>query len=142
MFSAHLSGREVVPVRDTKANGHAKFTLSPDGSQLIFRVNVANIENVISAELRNGPVGSEGPVVALLYGPVAPAGGRKTGVLAEGTITASSLTGPLAGQPLSALIDAMESGTIYAVVRTDDGQGGSDERPGDFSSGEIRGQIK
>jgi hypothetical protein len=142
MFTAHLSGRDFVPARDTHAVGNARFNLSTDGTQLDYRLNVSNIDNVIGAELRLAPAGSDGPVVAVLYGPVAPGGGRKSGPLTEGQITSATLTGPLAGQPLSALIDAIEAGTIFVVVRTDDGQGAPDEKSGDFSSGEIRGQVK
>ena len=142
MFNAHLSGNEVIPARATNATGQAKFVSTPDEASLNFRVNVSNIQNVVAAELRQGPAGSDGPVVATIYGPVAAGGGKQTGVLSEGSITASNLSGPLAGQPLSALIDAMRSGTIYVLVRTDDGQGAPDQKPGDFSTGEIRGQVK
>ncbi len=141
MFNAHLSGKEVVPVRDTQATGEAKFIVSPDATQLGFRVNVSNIENVISAELRNAPVGSDGPVVATLY-TAAPGSGKATGILTTGSLTSSNLSGPFAGQSLSALTDAMAAGRIFIVVRTDDGQGAPDQKPGDFSSGEIRGQVK
>jgi hypothetical protein len=37
----------------------------------------------------------------------------------------------------------MRAGNAYVSIITDDGQGAPDEkRPGDFSSGEIRGQIQ
>jgi hypothetical protein len=52
-------------------------------------------------------------------------------VLATGTITAADLVGPLAGQPLSALVDAMEAGETYVNVHTSQ-----------FPAGEIRGQIR
>lgn len=142
IFSAHLSGNQMTPARATNAVGEAKFSLSPDGTQLTYRVNVSNIENVVAAELRLGPAGSDGSVVAIIYGPVAPGGGKKTGILAEGTITASSLSGPLAGHPLSDLIDAMSSQNTFVIVRTDSGQNPLDVKPGNFPSGEIRGQVK
>ncbi len=141
-FTAHLSGSQMNPARLTNAVGEAKFTLSPDGSQLGFRVNVSNIENVVAAEIRLGPAGSDGPVVATLYGPVAPGGGKATGTLAQGTVIASSLSGPLAGQPLSALIDAMHSQSVFVIIRTDNGTNPLDLKPGNFPNGEIRGQVK
>ncbi len=140
MFNAHLSGSEVSPARVTNAVGEAKFILNKDATELSFRVNVSNIENVVAAEVRLGPAGSDGPVVATLYGPVAAGGGKKTGSLAVGTITATTLSGPLAGQPLSSLIDAMRSQNIFVIIRTD--SGAPDQKPGNFPNGEIRGQVK
>jgi hypothetical protein len=57
--------------------------------------------------------------------------GRSDGTLGEGTFTAANLRGALAGQPLSALLDAMQDGNTYANVHTSQ-----------FSGGEIRGQIR
>ncbi len=142
VFKAHLTGEQAVPARVTQANGQAHFAVSTDESQVEFRVTVTNIENVVSASVYLGAPGTNGTIVAALYGPVAPAGGKKTGVLATGTITASNLVGPLAGRPMSELIAAMKAGNAYVNVITDDGQGSPDERPGDFSTGEIRGQIQ
>jgi hypothetical protein len=51
-------------------------------------------------------------------------------MLADGTITAANLVGALAGQPLSALVEALSSGGAYVNVHTQ-------QNPG----GEIRGQI-
>jgi hypothetical protein len=52
------------------------------------------------------------------------------GVLARGTITEADLVGPLAGQPLSALVEAIRSGNAYVNVHTVD-----------HPAGEIRGQL-
>ena len=86
-FVAPLSGDEEVPVRDTKAVGVAKFKLRDDGAALNFKVNVANIHNVVAAHIHCGAVGVNGPVGVTLFG-AAPAGGRVSGTLAQGTITA------------------------------------------------------
>jgi CHRD domain-containing protein len=142
VFKAHLTGEQVVPARVTQANGQAHFAVSQDQAQVEFRVTVANIENVVAAHIFLGAPGENGAIVATLYGPVAAAGGKKAGVLATGTITASNLVGSLAGRPMSELIAAMKAGTAYVSVLTDDGQGAPDEKPGDFSTGEIRGQIQ
>jgi hypothetical protein len=141
-FNAHLSGKSQVPARETQANGQAKFEISPDGTQLQFRISTGMIENVTAAQIHVGSATEVGPAVAVLYGPVAPGGGKKSGVLAQGTITAAQLTGPLAGRPLADLVSEMQAGRTYVNVLTDDGQGGADEKPGDFASGEIRGQIR
>jgi hypothetical protein len=141
-FKTVLSGGEEVPARDTKARGNAQFDLSADGTTLSYRLIVANIENVVAAHIHLAPAGENGPVVVALYGPEDPDGGRINGVIAEGTITAADLTGPLAGQPLSALIDAIRAGNAYVNVHTNDGEGATDTGAGDFASGEIRGQIR
>jgi hypothetical protein len=141
-FVSPLSGDEEVPPRDTKARGNAAYDLSDDGTELHYKLIVSNIDNVVAAHIHVGPRGANGPVVAFLYGNAPPGGGRTNGVLAEGTITAANLTGPLAGQPLSALIDAMRAGNTYTNVHTNDGIAPPNTGPGDFPGGEIRGQIR
>ena len=140
-FVTPLSGAEEVPARDTNARGLAKFQLSKDGTELSYKLIASNIENVIAAHIHLGPVGVNAPVVAFLYGPVAPGGGRTDGVLAEGTITTADLVGPLAGMSLSDLMAAMEAGNTYVNVHTSDGVAPDNTGPGDFPGGEIRGQI-
>jgi hypothetical protein len=141
-FVTHLTGSEEVPARETRAQGQAIFHLSKDGTELTFRLIVANITNVVQAHIHVGPEGENGPVVAFLFEPAAPGGGRFSGVLATGTITAADLVGPLAGQPLSALVEQMVAGNTYVNVHTDDGVPPPDTGPGDFPGGEVRGQIR
>jgi len=140
-FVAHLSGDEEVPPVATLAQGQAIFHLSKDGTELHYKLIAANIENVVAAHIHLGAAGVNGPVVAFLYGPVAPGGGRTDGVLAEGVITSANLVGLLAGEPLSALLTAMESGNTYANVHTNDGVAPPNTGPGDSPGGEVRGQI-
>jgi CHRD domain len=140
-FVAHLSGDEEVPARDTLARGQAIFHLSKDGTSLAYMLIVANIENVVAAHIHVGAVGVNGPVVAFLFGPAAPGGGRVDGVLAQGTITAANLVGPLTGASLEDLIEEIQVGNTYANVHTNDGIAPTNTGPGDFPSGEIRGQI-
>jgi hypothetical protein len=142
-FRTHLTGDEEVPARETKAQGQAIFQLNADGTELRYKLNVANIENVVAAHIHLNVPGENGPIVAFLFGkvPVLPGGGRVNGRLAEGTITAANLEGPLAGQPLSALIEAIEDGETYVNVHTNDGVPPTNTGAGDFPGGEIRGQI-
>lgn len=140
-FGAHLSGSEEVPVRDTQATGQAVFQLSKDQEELRFKLIVANIENVVASHIHVGPAGTNGPVVAFLFGPVPAGGGGVNGVLSTGTITSDDLVGPLAGMELADLVDEMRSGNTYVNVHTDDGVAPTDTGPGDFPGGEIRGQI-
>jgi hypothetical protein len=141
-FVTHMSGDEEVPVRTTDATGQSFFQLAAEGHALAFRIIVANIHNVVAAHIHLGPAGANGPVVAFLYGPAMAAGGRLQGVIGEGLITAADLVGPLSGEDLEALIDAMRSGNTYVNVHTNDGVAPTDTGPGDFPGGEIRGQIR
>jgi len=140
-FVAHLAGGNEVPAVNTNAQGQAIFQLSEDGSELHYKLIVANINNAFVSHIHLGPAGSNGPPVAFLYGPVPVGGGRSDGVVAEGTITAANLVGPLAGASLSDLVAQMRAGNTYVNVHTNDGVGDPNTGPGDFPGGEIRGQI-
>lgn len=141
-FVATLSGAQEVPAVSTLARGTAVFQLSADGTELSYRLIAANIHNVVASHIHLAPAGVNGPVVVFLYGSVPAGAGRSDGVLASGTITGDDLIGSLAGQPLSALIDALESGNAYVNVHTNDGVAPTNTGPGDFPGGEIRGQIR
>lgn len=145
-FGTHLTGANEVPVPlATNAQGEARFKLSEDGQSLHYKLNIANIENVFMAHLHLGSAGTAGPIVVWLYPsrpPAQPLPGRTQGTLAEGDITAANLTGPLAGQPLSALLAAIEAGNVYVNVHTNDFVDPPNTGPGDFPAGEIRGQLQ
>jgi hypothetical protein len=144
------STEEVMPagvVNDSTATGNAVFQLNADGTALSYKLIVANIENVFQAHIHQGPAGSNGPIVVWLYPSTTPGagpagGGRLDGVIASGTITAADLVNVLAGQPLSALLDALRSGNAYVNVHTNDGIAPTNSGPGDFPGGEVRGQIE
>ncbi|HLA98958.1 MAG TPA: CHRD domain-containing protein [Anaerolineales bacterium] len=138
---AHLKGGNEVPARDTLAQGQAIFKLSEDGAALHYKLIVANINNVVASHIHLGTADVNGPVVVFLYGPAAPDGGRLDGVIAQGTITEANFVGPLAGQPFSALLEAIMAGNTYVNVHTNDGVAPTNTGPGDFPGGEVRGQI-
>lgn len=140
-YNAHLVGANEVPVRGTLAQGQASIKVSSDGLSLECNLIASNINNVVQAHIHVGPAGANGPVVAFLYGPVAAGGGSQDGLLSQPTVTAANLIGPLAGQPLSALISEIEAGNAYVNVHTDDGVAPTNTGPGDFPGGEIRGQL-
>ena len=125
---AVLSGANEVPSVDTDAWGSAFFQLSPDGNMLRYQLTVANIVDVFASHIHLAPAGANGPVVVTLYS--AEPSGRLDGVIAQGEIRAEDLVGLLAGQPVSALVEAMNAGNTYVNVHTT-------AHPG----GEIRGQI-
>src|SRR2546427_11642888 len=112
-FVAHLTGASEVPAHAPRAVGEVKFQLSPDGTQLDYRLISSNIQNVIASHIHLAPAGVNGPITVFLFGTVPPGGGRTDGVLAHGTITAANLIGPLAGHPPSHLIAAQPAGTSY-----------------------------
>jgi hypothetical protein len=145
-FGTHLKGRNEVPVRDSQGQGQAIFHVADDGASIDYKLIASNIDNAFMAHIHMAPVGSNGPIVVWLYPSTTPGAGpagsgRHDGVLAEGTITAANLVGPLAGHPLSDLLSAIESGNGYVNVHTDDGVAPPNTGPGDFPGGEIRGQL-
>ncbi len=139
-FSADLSGDHEVPVRVTDGGGVVFFAVNAALTKMKYRLIVDNISNVNAAHIHLGAVGVNGEVVVTLFS-ADPAGGPACGTIAEGEFDASDLSGSLAGQPLSALVALMRTGGTYVNVHTNDGLPGDNTGAGDFSSGEIRGQI-
>jgi len=133
-ITTHLTGAEEVPAVDTDATGQVTFQLSADGSELSYRLIVANIHNVNQAHIHTAASGQNGPVVAWLYPSGPPAQlieGRTQGVLATGVITSADLVGQLAGGDLDDLIDLIDAGLAYVNVHT------TPQNP----AGEVRGQL-
>lgn len=128
-FRAHLSGDEEVPAVETNATGQTIFRLSKDGSELYYKLIVANIEDVTMAHIHNAPPGENGGAIVWLYPsspPPVQIDGVTNGILAEGTITEANLD----GMSMDELIDLMVSGDTYVNVHT-----------AAHGGGEIRGQI-
>jgi hypothetical protein len=125
-FVAPMSGDEEVPPVETQATGVAKFKLREEG--LVFKVNVANIEDVVASHIHCGAVGDNGPVGVTLFagGPVS-----VNGTLAKGVITAPDEDNECGWTDLEAVVAALESGDTYVNVHTAANPGG-----------EIRGQVK
>jgi hypothetical protein len=102
------------------AQGRADFQLTPQGDVLRYWLNVSNISCVNGAEIRLVAPGGDvatAPTVAYLYqGPVR--SGEVSGRLSRGNISCADLMGPLQGQPLSALLEAMTNGRAVVVVDT------------------------
>jgi hypothetical protein len=132
-YSVHATGALEVPPNDSRGQGQAIFHVAKDGQSIAYKLIVANIQNVTQAHIHRGPAGANGPVVVWLYPAAPPAQlipGRTQGILGEGTITAASLVGPLAGASLQDLIDDLNSGNAYVNVHTSQ-----------FPGGEIRGNF-
>jgi hypothetical protein len=132
-FAVHMTGDQEVPPAQTNAVGQSIFHLRKNGTELHYRVIVANIENVTMAHIHLAPAGANGPVAAWLYPSGPPAQlipGPYNGVLATGIITSSNLVGPLSGMDLSDLLDYLNDGNAYVNVHTSQ-----------FPAGEVRGQF-
>ena len=141
LSSTHLGGEHEVPARETNAQGQAIMKVAEDGRSISYKLIASNIENIVASHIHVGAAGTNGPIVVFLFGNVPAGGGRHDGILAEGTFTAANFTGPLAGQPFSALLAQMTAGNTYVNVHTNDGVAPTNTGPGDFPGGEIRGQI-
>ena len=139
-FRAVLSGGDEVPARDTQARGVAMFKLSADGTELHYRIIVANIENVFAAHIHCGTPGVNAPIgVTLFMG--SPGGGSFNGPLISDSVTAPDVGNGCGWTSLDAVIEALESGNAYVNAHTDDGAAPPNTGPGDFPGGEIRGQV-
>ena len=114
-FSATLSGGEEVPAIATDASGTA--TLTVNGQQIEYTVNVTDLLNAAVAHIHIAPDGENGPVRLNLCGTGAPqpACTSGTGVLATGT------NGTTVGTPaitFDSLLSAMRTGGAYVNVHT------------------------
>lgn len=128
-FRAHLSGDGVVPPVDTDAQGQATFKLRPAADAIDFKLNVANVDDVIGAHVHHAPPGENGSIVVFLYGDPFAEAVTVNGTLAEGTITADDVIGPFDGD-FDALVTAIADGEASVQVHTKA-----------HPPGEIRGQI-
>ena len=96
------------------------FELSSDGTALTYRLTVNRIGAVTVAEIRLSTNGGDGPVVASLYSAAADEKGKASGSVSfRGVITAETLRGPLAGRPLSDLLNSIQRGTAYVSISTE-----------------------
>lgn len=132
-FTATLSGGEEVPPVTTQATGEAVFLLSSSGKELNYKLTVQNLDSVTMAHLHMAPKGQNGDIVVWLYPnapPPKPIDHVVSGTLAEGSIDASRLMGPLQGKQVSDLVEKIKAGEIYVNVHTR-------QHP----EGELRGQV-
>jgi CHRD domain len=145
--SVHLSGDLEVPANASAGQGQASFHLSEDGTAVDYKLNVANIENVVVAHIHMGMPGANGPVGVFLYpsstagSSVPPGGGRIDGRIVDGTFTATNFIGPFAGKSVEEVWALIESGGAYVNVHTNDGVAPTNTGPGDLPGGEIRGDF-
>ena len=126
-FEALLSGTNEVPAVNTIATGSA--TISIQGAQIVYQVDVQDIENVLVSHIHIAPEGENGPVQLNLCGTTDTPGCSTTGT---GTLVSDS-NGVTASPPVitfDSLVSAIRAGNAYVNVHTTANTGG-----------EIRGQI-
>ena len=133
-FVAKLTGGQESPPIKTKAHGEVLFYLDKDRNELRYKLIVKNIDDVTQVHLHLAPKEKTGDYIAWVY-PSAPPPklkrGMFSGTLAEGTITAADLQGPMAGKTISDLVQKIKGGDVYVNVHTEQNK-----------EGEIRGQVR
>jgi CHRD domain len=81
---ANLSGKHEVSARDTQAVAVATFKLRADGTQLQFKINVANLDNAVAAHIHCAAVGVNCPVGVTLFGGAPGGSGVSAGDAGQG----------------------------------------------------------
>jgi hypothetical protein len=136
-FEATLTGGNEVPAITTPATGSATVTI--DGAQIVYRVDVQNLTNAVVAHIHVGTETEAGPVRMNLCGIGLPDGvpacESGTGVLVESTNSTTQVI------TFDSLVSAIRAGNAYVNVHTSDGAEPTNTGPGDFPGGEIRGQL-
>lgn len=132
LFSTFLFGSNEVPAVRSRAIGLTQASLVENGEKLNLLAAIARLPrrvDITMAHLHLGAEGENGPVIANLLGDSEFSNGRRIRRLSS-DIEGSDLVGPLLGQPLDALIAAIQEGRVYVNIHTD-------RNP----SGELRGQL-
>lgn len=133
-FVAKLTPEGAVPPTQSQASGEARFYLSESGDALRYEIEVQDLPNVRTAQLKLAEPYKAGDPVYGLYtaSPTSPEfTGRFSGQLTDGTIDPTLFTGKLAGLGVEALIEQIRSGGIYVTVETEQ-----------HSTGELRGKVQ
>jgi hypothetical protein len=130
VYTAEMSGGEVVPAVSTEATGKATFTVDDTGTKVRFTLEVTDMTDVNASRVHVGAAGSNGSgIVVLLAGRYGE--GSFTGQVASGVFDASLLIGPLKDKTIADFVALIQEGQVYVTV-------GTVENP----NGEIRGQVK
>lgn len=122
-----LTGMEEVPPVNTNSTGIALFELL--NNQIDFKVNVTNLDNIMSAQIHLGEFGQNGEIIVSLLKSLSPVDVHN-GTLVEGQVTSADLVGPLKGKTINELIQLFNNTKTYVNIHTEQ-----------YPNGEIRGQI-
>lgn len=137
-----LNGDQQIPPVDTDALGFVGLKFSDGSTQVIYNVNIHNIDNVTGIYLYHGKDAQNASRVLDLLkktresnrevqraSDITPEG-QTTGTVSLGGITKKDLSGDLKGKSIPDLYKLMLDGMLYVVVHTKD-----------FPDGEIRGDT-
>ncbi len=118
-----------IPATKAKDSGEADFTLSKDESTIHYVLRGRNVLDATMGHIHEvGPGGAPGAIIAWLYPTTGEAPslkeGKTTGVLAEGTIDAAKLEGPMKGKTVKELYELIEHGKAGIAVHTKANPGG------------------
>ena len=113
-----------VPNVKTQAKGEATFVLAKDGGTLKYKLKVGKLENATMAHIHQvGDDGSPAAVLAWIYPTTGAAPslkkGKFDGTLAEGSLTAENLAGPMKGKTPKDVFEMLEYGKAGVAVHTE-----------------------
>jgi hypothetical protein len=128
-YVAILESGNENPPNGEGSMGIAWFHVNPDGQSMNYSVYFWNITNPQMGHIHLGGLGVNGPVIVPLFNSTSITG-NYNGVIASGTITASSFVGPMQGKTMDDLFAAMKNGNTYVNFHTIK-----------YPAGETRGQI-
>ncbi len=128
-YRAELSGANEVPPNPSESVGRTGMRWAVNADFLKYDLQFKNeIANVTQAHIHVGAVGTNGPVVAFLFG-LSPPTTLDHASLASGFVRPENLVGPLAGN-WAGFVAALQAGNLYVNVHTTA-----------YPGGEVRGQI-
>lgn len=131
-FRTVMRGRNEVPAVRTRTIGTSQVQLRDGGTELNVQATIIRLpENVdlTAAHLHLGAEGENGPVVANLISNGSLENSGQTRRI-DASLTANNLVGPLEGETLSALVEAIQEGRVYVNIHSSQNQ-----------AGEVRGQL-
>ena len=138
-FQAALNGLKERPTpRTTPAVGTADFTLRND--TLRWTVAMTNLANITAGHIHIGGPEESREIILFLTG----AAGSFTNSLITGFTTRSTFptpNPPHQAVTFDSLLVLMRTGGSYVNLHTNNGVAPTNEGPGDFPAGEIRGQV-
>ena len=118
-----------VPTVKTHATGEATFVLAKDGGTIHYKLKVGKLENGTMAHIHEvGDNGTPAAILAWIYPTTGEAPslrkGKFTGTLAEGSLTAANLSGPMKGKTPKDVFEMLEYGKAGVAVHTEQNSGG------------------
>lgn len=118
-----------VPKVKTHSKGEAVFILGKDGGTIRYKLHVDSLENATMAHIHEvGDDGSPAAILTWLYPTTGESPslrkGKSTGTLAEGSVTAEKLSGPMKGKTPKDVFEMLKHGKAGIAVHTEQNPGG------------------